>query len=283
MKQLSEQIYKILTHKKFRTGALPPDEIKYLILEKIENKVSSELPIKLFQFWGGCKNPNLSVDTAELCEAATLENLSRINEEVIQIYKPGLKIFISPGDGRVQRVNKIPTEKTRRYVEALADIANGYKGLFEIIPVSKLYDKYSEEFLTLLKEVEERIAKDVFEQADFLKLVLNARKNVFSKALASEEKIMERSKIAAKDYVVYRVVEEEAKIFREYKDCIRSFFIKYIPFYKKYIKDVSTTEPRLDCSLVFYTGGKGNITQPWQAVGIRNNDKVIFVSQSKKR
>ncbi|MDD5696718.1 MAG: radical SAM protein [Candidatus Pacebacteria bacterium] len=279
--ELSGEIYKVLTNKKFRAGSLPSEDTKKLILEKVESKVSKNLPIKLFQFWGGCKNPNLPMDHAELCEGATLDNLKRLNDEVVQIYKPGLKIYISPGDGRVQNVNRIPREKTEKYVKTLTEIANRYNGLFSVVPISVLYERYSTDFLTYLIKAKQEITDDIYSQPEFEKLVSNARKNIFREDLKSESKIMERSREAAKDYIVYRVAEEEAEIFREFDDCIRSFFIKYTPFYKRYIKDVSKTKPRLDCLLVFYTGKKGNITQPWQATGRENNGELLFLSQER--
>ncbi|MFH1233967.1 MAG: L-tyrosine/L-tryptophan isonitrile synthase family protein [Patescibacteria group bacterium] len=156
-------------------------------MEKIENQLSKNLPIKLFQFWGGCKNPNLPVDCAELCEEATLDNLKRLNDEVVEIYKPGLKIFISPGDKRVQKVNKIPQEKTKNYVKTLTEIADRYENLFSVIPISDLYEKYSIDFDKCLAEAKEKIEKDIYNQPDFEKLVFNARKNVFGKNLKSED------------------------------------------------------------------------------------------------
>jgi len=277
----SEKIYKVLTNKKFRAGSLPSEDTKKLILEKIESKISKNLPVKLFQFWGGCKNPNLPIDYAELCEKATLDNLKRLNDEVVKIYKPGLKIYISPGDGRVQNVNKIPKEKTEKYIRTLTEIADRYGGLFSIVPISVLYGRYSTDFLAYLTKIKQEITDDIYSQPDFEKLVSNARKNVFGEDLESESKIMERSREAAKDYIVYRVAEEEAEIFREFDDCIRSFFIKYTPFYKRYIKDVSKTKPRLDCLLVFYTSRKGNITQPWQAISREEGGELLFLSQER--
>jgi len=279
--ELVDKIYKILTNKKFRAGALPPEDIKKLVLEKIGRKIFENLPIKLFQFWGGCKNPNLPTDRAELCEEATLENLQRISDEITKICSPGLKIYISPGDGRVQNVNKIPKEKTEKYVQTLTEIANKYRELISVIPISTLYKKYSVDFEKNLLEARKNIEKDISNQPDFEKLIFNARKNVFGSDLESENKILERSHDAAKNYIIYRVAEEEAKIFRDFDDCIRSFFIKYIPFYKRYIKDINETKPSLDCSLVFYTGKKGNITQPWQAIGKRKEDEVLFLGQNR--
>jgi MoaA/NifB/PqqE/SkfB family radical SAM enzyme len=279
--ELSQKIYKVLTNKKFRAGSLPSEDTQKLILGKIENKVSKNLSIKLFQFWGGCKNQNLPIDYAELCEKATLDNLKRLNDEIVKIYKPGLRINISPGDGRVQNVNKIPKEKTEKYVKTLAEIANRYDGLFSVVPISVLYEKYSANLTACLLERGQEITNDVCSQPDFEKLVSNARKNIFREDLKLESQIAERSKEAAKDYIIYRVAEEEAEIFRDFDDCIRSFFIKYTPFYKRYIKDISKTKPRLDCLLVFYTGRKGNITQPWQAVGQENSGEVLFLSQGR--
>ncbi len=278
---LSEKIYRVLTNKKFRAKALPSEDTKNLILEKINRKVSEKLPIKLLLAWGGCKNPNLPTDSAELCERATLDNLKSLNEEAVKIYKPGLKIYICPGDGRVQNVNSISKNKTEKYVKTLTDIVNEYNGLFSVIPASVLYKKYSNDFPAFLKRAEQDFADDIYSHPDFEKLVCNAGKNVFHKDLESEKEIEERNRNAAKNYIVYRVAEENAEIFREFDDCIRSFFIKYAPFYKKYIKDISKTKPRLDCVLIFYTGKKGNITQPWQAVGVKHGEEILFLSQER--
>ncbi len=281
--ELANSIYKILTSRKFRAGTIPSEKTKQLILEKIKLKVSKNEPIELFQFWGGCKNPNLSIDYADLCEEATLDNLNRLNLEIKNTHPSGLKIWISPGDSRVERVNLIPHEKTLKYVRTLTTIAEQkkYNGLFTVVPLSTLYDKYSTRFEETLIKVRGRISKDVENHKDFGKLIANAKKNVFGKELESEGKIKARSINSARDYVIYRITEEEANIFREFKDCIRSFFIKYIPFYKQYIKETDEIIPHLDCSLVFFTGRKGNITQPWQAISREESGEILFLSQER--
>lgn len=279
--ELVEKIYKVLTNKKFRAGPLPTEDVKNLVLDKIENKVSKNLPIKLLQFWGGSKNPNLPIDSAELCEQATLDNLKKLNHEITEIYKPGLKIFILPGDKRVQDVNGIPKKRTEKYIKTLTKITKKYNGLFSVIPTSILYKKYSTNFDKHLVEVKKRIEKDVYTQPDFEKLVSNARKNIFTEDLKSKDKILERSKEAAKNYIIYRIAEEEAQIFRDYDDCIRAFFIRYISFYISFIKDINKTKPRLDCSIIFVTGKKGNIMQPWQAIGKKQGDEILFLSQNR--
>ncbi len=281
--KLANDIYKILTSRRFRAGPFPSGKTKELVIEKIKLKIQDDKPIELLQFWGGCKNPNLPIDHADLCEEATLDNLSRLNLEVKKVYQKGLRIWISPGDIRVEKVNLIHHERTQKYVQTLTKIAQQekYGTLFTIIPLSVLYDKYSTEFEEVLMKAKSIISEDIEKQENFGKLVANARKNVFSKDLEDEEKIQKRSISSAKDYVIYRVVEEEAKIFREFDECIRTFFIKYTPFYKQYIRDISQTIPHLDCSLVFFTGKKGNITQPWQTIGIKHGEEVIFMSQKR--
>ena len=81
--------------------------------------------------------------------------------------------------------------------------------------------------------------------------------------------------------MLFRVAEEETMIFRDFDDCIRSFFIKYVPFYRQYIQDVNIIKPPLDCFLIFFTGNKGNITQPWQAMGKKDGDNILFLSQER--
>lgn len=275
------RIYKILTGKKFRAGPLPLEDSRMLILEKIKKKTGENLPIRLLQFWGGCKNPNLTKDGADLCESATFDQLERLNRKVVEIYKPGLEIIICPGDARVQRANKIPKEKTEVYVRSLTDCAKKYGGLFSVVPLSKLYVNYFNELTERFDLVKRKIGEDVFCREDFKILAANASKNIFRSDLKSEHEILDRGREAAGDYVFWRVAEEETYIFKDYDDCIRSFLIRYAPFYKKYIADMAKTKPRLDCQLVFYTGWKGNITQPWQAVGVIKEGSLRFLSQNR--
>jgi len=114
----------------------------------------------------------------------------------------------------------------------------------------------------------------------FFQLAKNARKNI-SKDKLRESNFDLLCQKAAKDYVIYRVAEEEAGIFRDFEGCIRAFFIRYASFYRQYISDLDKTKPHLDCSLVFFTGCPGNVTQPWQAIGKKEGEKVLFLSQEK--
>ncbi len=285
MEELAQKIYKLLTNRKFRAGPLPPENTKNLIIEKISSKVLNNFPIKIFMFWGGCKNPNLPCDKAESCEELTLDNYKNLNIEIKKIYKPGVKVYLSPGDYRVEKVNLIPHEKTKIYVESLIELCEKekYQDLFSVIPLSTLYHHNQEKFEKKLHEAEKRISNKIIKIKNFEKLVINARKNIFNKEFLSEGKIHNKTIEAAKNYIIYRVAEEETQLFSEFKDCIRAFFIKYAPFYKPYIKDVNQTIPHLDCCLVFYTGGKGNITQPWQAIGKKIDGKIFFLSQERLR
>ena len=281
--ELAVNIYNILTSRKFRAGALPFEKNKELITEKIKLKITENKPIELLQFWGGCKNPNLPIDYADICEEATLNNLNKFNFEVKKIYPLGLKIWICPGDSRVEKVNLIPHKKTQKYIQTLTKIAEQkkYNGLFKVTPLSDLYKKYHYDFEKTLKKVKDRISGEIENHENFEKLAVNARKNIFTNDLKNKKEIKIRSVNSARNYIIYRIAEEESQIFKEFKNCIRSFSIKYIPFYKQYIKNINQTIPRLDCSLVFFTGKKGNITQPWQAIGRKNGEEIIFLSQKR--
>ncbi len=279
---LDQKIYQILTNRRFRAGPLPAENSKKLIIQKISSRTFKNLPIKIFQFWGGCKNPNLPCDLAELCEESTLNNLKKLNIEVKKIYEPGLKIYISPGDKRVEEVNLMPKQKTKKYVNSLIKAAKKekYNQLFTIVPISTLYQN-SKNFREKLNEIDKRIREDIDKNNNFEKLIINARKNIFIKDLVDEEEIKIRCFNSAKNYIIYRVAEEEAQIFGEFDDCIRSFFIRYKSFYQKYIKDINQTRPHLNCFLSFFTGRKGNITQPWQAIGKKDDKEVVFLSQER--
>jgi len=280
--KLEQKIYQILTNRKFRAGQLPIKDTEEIIIRVIGSKISKKSPIELLQFWGGCKNPNLPSSSAELCEESTLDNLKRLSAEVKKIYKPGLKIYISPGDKRVEEVNLIPKKKTEGYVNSLSRIAKKgkYSHLFTVVPVSTLYQK-SKRFRQKLDEVEKRIKKDLDRDHNLERLTINARKNIFTDDLTNESEIKTRALNSAKNYIIYRVAEEEAQIFIEFENCIRSSFIRYKSFYQKYIKNINQTKPHLNCYLNFFTSKKGNITQPWQAIAKRNKKEIIFLSQER--
>jgi len=277
-----ENIYKILTQRNFRNGPLPEETRKKLVLENIHDKVSKNLPIMFLQFWGGSKNINLPIQEIDLCEEATLSQLSKMNEEIKRVYKPGLFFHIVPGDERVQIANKIPVDRTVNYVKSLANLAEKYQGLFKVTPVSILYEK--ENFYQHFDKTKQNLTEKIISTSNFTKLVKGARNNICLTGSETEESIDESSKEAALNYSLVRANEEKAEIFKEFNDYIRSYFVKHIPFYQQIklnFEDVGMTKPNLERSLFFYTGRKGNITQPWQAIGIKEGDHVKFISQTK--
>lgn len=280
---LAEKIYSVLVHRKFRAGALPGENAKKIALRKIEHKLSTQSPISIFQFWGGNKNPNLPIVTADLSEQSTLNHLQELNNEVTKYHHPGLSIFIFPGDARVEYANKIPQEHTRKYVESLCKMTDHYRGLFEVVPVSLLCKRYEQAFQISLQKAQKLIRPEIHQDPNFDLLLTNASKNIFKQDLNTSLEVWNRSRDAAREYIIYRLAEEDARIFRDYDDCIRGAFIKFslfFNFYQPYLC-IEQTQPRLDCVLHFYTGGKGNITQPWQAIGQRKDNKVLFLSQQR--
>jgi hypothetical protein len=279
---ISENIYTILTQKNFRNGPLPSGKRKDLVLDNIKDKVSKNLPIKFLQFWGGSKNINLPVEETDLCEEATLTQLAKMNKEVKKVYEPGLFFHIIPGDERVQIANKIPKDRTDKYVKSLTKIAATYSGLFEVTPVSILYSKKNfYEYFDLTKN---SLNGKIILTSNFEKLVKGARNNVLRVDNVSEEEIDNLSREAALNYSLVRAAEERVEIFKEFEDYIRSYFVKHIPFYEQIklnYNNIEMTKPILERSLFFFTSRKGNITQPWQAVGIKDGENVIFASQTK--
>lgn len=282
-KQLCEQIYNIFTSRKYRSGSKPSTEVYKKILVKLDSMIANNLPIEILQFWGGSKNPHLPIAEADIAEEATLDNLYELSCEVKKIYPPGLKINILLGDGRVQEVNGISQEKTQRYTQSLRELVinKGYSYLFNIVQVSSYYQEYDKEFRERLESARKRVYSDIEKMPYFSTLVENATRNILDEDLTPSQ-IEQRSIAAAKEYVVYRVAEEEARIFREFDHCIRGFFIKYAPYYRKYIGTTEESEFAQDAYFVFYTGGKGNRIQPWQAIGVKDTSgKSQFLTQKR--
>ncbi len=280
---LSEKIYDILNQRTFRNGPLPDKKRKDLVLANITEKVEKNLPVQFLQFWGGSKNINLPIECADLCEEATLKQLSKINEAVKKVYSPGLHFHIIPGDRRVQLANNIPKERTEIYVNSLTAMTEKFGDLFKVTPVSVLYDKKGSLFEENYKRAQKDFGDKIAKTSNISKLQKGAKNNVNTKNNMLEE-IPQTDFQAALNYSLVRASEEKTQIFEEFKDYIRAYFVKVIPFYEQislYFDDIPETQPLLDRALFFYTGRKGNITQPWQAIGKQEGDEVLFLSQKK--
>lgn len=283
MQALSEVIYTLLVHRRFRTGPLPVQAKKNQILLKIHNACKKNRPIPIFLFWGGAKNPNLPITHADECEQITLNYLHQLHQKISLHYPPGIRFFIFPGDARVHHANHIPQSSTTHYIQTLHQMCLHYGECFTLIPVSTLYVQYDKKFQSCLAHAQERIHYETLVKHPlFTPLIHNARKNIFTANLNTEREKEERSQKAALNYIHYRLAEEKALIYRDFEPCIRASFIKlslFFSFYTPYL-DLTLTTPRLDATLHFYAGRKGNVTQPWQAIGHSDRQKTLFLSQS---
>lgn len=282
MDTLAGQIYKILTSKKHRCGGHDIAR-KERVVKNIEDRIFKNEPIKILQFWGGAKNPNLDKIEADLCEEKSLEHLFQIHKEISAIYPSGLLINICTGGKRVEFVNNIPHERVLTYHRTFSQIINKEKfhNIFYLIPISKLYGQ-SKEFWIILEKTYNEVKKtiDDFPPGELDRIFRDAGKNVFLNDSGPKEfQIRE----AAIKYISVMISEEKAKIYQPYENFIRSFFIKfsldYGMFYEKYMPNQFDCFLTSKCSLYFYTEKKGNITQPWQAVW-KNG---FFTSQEKLR
>ena len=168
--ETAEKIYKILTHKKHRCGPLN-DQRRLCLLNNISYRISKNEPIKIIQFWGGAKNPNLNRFDVDLCEEKTLEHLYEIHKEVKQVYPKGLSFVICTGDARVEYANNIQHQNTVIYHESFLKIINDkkFEGIFSIIPVSSLYSK-NKSFWEILNETYLEIKKSIkqYSSNDFI-------------------------------------------------------------------------------------------------------------------
>ncbi len=281
---ISQQIYSIFTNRKHRNWPLPDQKRMALVMENIEQKVSIWQPISFLQFWWGSKNINLLDQSVDLCEKATLDHLVSINQEVSNIYSPGLCFNIVPGDSRVQYANNIPKERTQIYIDSFRNLLHSYPNIFTLTPVSTLYERFSDTFWDNLKDVEIKLFDQFLRLPNFEKLAKGARNNVFFPLSVSEDEKIKMSNEAALRYCIVRSAEEKTMIYRDFSNCIRSYFVKIIPFYMPIIMSFdspSDTQPDIDRSLLFYTWCKWNITQPWQAVWKQENGKILFLSKTR--
>lgn len=285
--QIADRIFKILINKRFRSGPKPDTEAGANIMKMLLRSIDENQPIHLFQFWGGCKNPNLPDHHVDDCERLTLDNLAKIALAVNEIYEPGLRICIFPGDERVHKANLVPKQHTIDYVNGLKQLAGSYVKIFNVMPVSELYRQYADDFDDCLLATNARISEAIYYDPNFAMLLRYAAKNLFGSNQMSVRELLQKSAEAARTYLIYRVTEEQAGIYRYFENHIRCSFIRFSPFYhfyRQFIPDIDLIRPPLNGVLHFYTGGKGNITQPWQAYGISNSinkNHSVFLSQTR--
>ena len=279
---LAEKLYNLLTNKKHRFGKKDLSR-KIDIVQNIRQYIEKGESIHFFQFWGGAKNPNLPVIKADLCERKSLDHLFNIHREVIEYYKPGLTIIISTGDGRVEYANRISKKSILAYNDSFSEMLSDskYGGIFQLVPVSKLYEK-KDLFWTMLDETYREINENIGLLTYFKKFLTNAGNNVnFQKTTPNQNDATE----AALRYISLMITEEKIKLYEGFEDHIRTFFIKfnsnYSEMYKRFLPELKNPFLTSKCSLSFYTGSKGNITQPWQAMGVEENGQILFLSQKR--
>lgn len=279
--ELAEEIYNILNHRQHRTG--PKDlSKKEVLISNIRSRLENKEPIRFLQFWGGAKNPNLPTTIADSCEIETLNHLLKIHDEVRQYYNPGLLVTITTGDGRVEYANGISAVSTGQYHNSLSKIIHNpkYGGLFTLMPVSVLYAR-NKQFWTTLQATYNEVATAFDSTPLSDRLLRDGGSNI--SVLGNPKPYTARE--AALRYISVMVTEERVGLYRQFEDYIRTFFIKfhsdYNSVYLKFLPDIKNPFLTSKCSLSFYTGSKGNITQPWQAVGKKERGKIIFISQKR--
>lgn len=286
---LAEILYRTLVQRCFRQGPLPPAPVQAAMLARIQAQIAAGRPIRLLQFWGGCKNVNLPVSCADPAERATLQQLQLLHQAVGAHYAPGLRFVLLPGDARVQQANGIPQAMTQAYVESLRQLAAELSAteatdspLFIVQPLSQLYQQHAPALQAAFEMMQQRASNALQQDPAFEAMAHNAGKNLWSTA-TDPQQLAAEARAAALRYLLCRLAEERAQIFAAYADCLRSCFVnigRFHHFYRPFV-DPARSSPPYDVVLRFYTGGKGNITQPWQAVGQQQGDQVLFLSQTR--
>ena len=275
--ELSHKIYDVLTSRRFRCGPRP-DKRKDKIAGQIGNRKEGD-PVEVLLGWGGYKNPNLKVDCADIAEEATLGQLSRLNEAVKDVYPPGINVHIVLSGKRAERVNRMPPERTLAYQKSLEMLLECCNYPFiDIIPISELYDEFSLEFEPKLAEVNERLAGILPIESSFGTLLEHAMGNVY----LDEKDMTERDALcrkAAIDYVVFKVAEDEARIYRGFSQSVKSAFAYPAMGHARYVE--GELVPPRDSHISLYTTSKGVIVQPWQAIGVSEGGRVICLTKKR--
>lgn len=274
---LASQIYETLVNRRFRQGPRP-DARKESIISQIAGRPEGNT-VELLLGWGGYKNPNLDFNRADFAEQATLGQLNRLNEAVKKVYSPGMRIHIVLSGRRAERVNRMPHADTLEYQQSLQELLDSCSNQFiDMTPISCLYDRYSAELEPKIAEVRERLALILPSEPFFNTLVLHARSNVYLKGADSSEHD-ELCRNAAIDYIIFKVAEDEANIYRDYSQSVKSAFCYPAMGHARYVR--GELIPPRDCNLSFYTTRQGDKVQPWQAIGAVIDCRVVCMTKKR--
>ncbi|OPZ78032.1 MAG: Pyoverdine/dityrosine biosynthesis protein [Alphaproteobacteria bacterium ADurb.Bin438] len=290
--EISEQIFKILTHRELRYGSIPDDNKKALIIENLNKSIEKNEPIKVLIGWAACKNKNLLHKNADMAEAKTIKNMKSHLDKINSIYNKGYEITIHHLDKRMADMNGFSMEETENYKKSLSEVLKkeGLEENVKIVSDKELIENNKEEFNKAYEKANKEITIERLRQAPAYDIHMkNAVHNNFK---GESNEVIEES---LRKMVVYKVAEIESGILKDVPYDVRIFFksgvVKegevpesaiYQHFAKNPYKQSFNTKATLNC----YTGSKGNAKQPWMSHGIlveQNGDISISKSLSEEK
>ena len=182
------KVYEVLTRKKYnRDESYLKDKFK----ERVRYFVSLNKPIKLAGFWG--VGPKSKPNWADL---ASCEFLSKLNEEVKQIYSPGIEFtFIFATLHGIH--NGITRENINSYTKEMENILEQFG--FKFVYLDSLWEKYKINF-EKIDAIFEQKPKDWWSKVESAKIL---------EETAGERNKRLPAKIAAQKYFIMRDLEKK--------------------------------------------------------------------------
>ena len=139
-----------------------------------------------------------------------------------------------------------------------------------------LYNKYKDIFEKSLKETKTKISQKIKKQKNFKILIKHAENNLFSQ---KKKPSLKECEDAAIKYIIYKVAEDEALIYRDFSNCVKSAFSYPAMGHGKYLTHQAI--PPLESCISLYTSSKGVKAQPWQGIGKKEkNNRIIILTKN---
>lgn len=228
------EIYDTLTKKKYcRDLPHAPTEIR----KRIQNSLLKNEPIKLIGFWGvGPKNK------ANWADLETLDFLAQSNEEVKEVYPPGIEFTFIFATFHASH-NGINKETILAYTDDMKSLFKKYG--FECLYLDDLWPKYG---------ISSEKIEELFEakESDWWNKIENAQ---LMEKNAKNRNIRLTPKLAAQKYYIMRDLEKEL-LEKEFPSSIFNVFSD------SRLKNVLPNMP-----ILYFYSRKGRSDAPWFVTG----------------
>jgi len=244
----------------FRVGPLPPAEIYDQLLERVRRQVRRSRPVAVTVGYGPLKNPiAVPQSRADWAEFFALCHLVAWHNKVQAIYPPGLSLRIAFDDTTLVMANHADKSRIASYTRSVAELIRTL-GFAPVLSASLRHSSFAWLFHFGLYQIARyrvrRWEQDPVHREQMERMALYASRNVLLPDGLSQAKQEEYLRAASHRYRVYWDALQLSGLTHSKKRLIAMYL------------DGSQHHLRQAVALHLTTLDKGQVTQPWQGVGV---------------